>query len=95
MCEFIIYKFVFIDRRTRFKCEIFARTEEKAIQIMELWNSFQDIFHWSIPRIKYRYKTKMITEIPPYEIEQEQIDCIESWRIKSDKSKKDVITKIK
>lgn len=78
--QYTIYRFTFIDNRTKTKCEIFARSEKKAIEIIDLWNSFQDIYIWSIPKRKRHFIKLVYTSIPPYELENEQIQTIEGWK---------------
>ena len=66
-----IYEFRFVDKKTNFRCAVYARTEETAMKIIEQWNANQDIFHWT--KQKFRFKKKCYTTIPPYELEQEQM----------------------
>lgn len=53
---------------------IYARTEETALKIINMWNEIQDIYHWVKPR--FGFKKKYTTSMPPYELEQEQINTI-------------------
>ena len=78
--QYTIYKFIFIDYRTKAKCHIFARSIKKAIEIIDLWNSFQDIFIWSIPKRRRNFIKLVYTSIPPYELEQEQLQTINRWK---------------
>ena len=75
---FEIWEFRFVDKGSKMHSVIYARTEEKAWEIINMWNDFQDIYRWVKPR--FRFKKKYVTTIPPYELEQEQIACIEGWK---------------
>lgn len=71
---FQIYEFRFVDKDTSMGLVIFARTEEVAIRLVNLWNDSQDIYHWKKKR--FQFKKKVYTKIPPYELEQAQEDYI-------------------
>lgn len=75
---FEIYGFRFIDKKTRMRAVVYARSEEKAMKIIEMWNSFQDIYCWVKPR--FGFKKKYVTSKEPYVLEQEQIRTIEGWK---------------
>ena len=83
---FEIWEFRFVDKSTHSKAVIYARKEETALEIINMWNEFQDIYHWV--KKKFRFKKKMVTSKPPYELEQEQIECIEAWKNNSYKTNK-------
>ena len=74
---FEIYEFRFVDKRTRMGAVIYARTEETALKIINMWNEMQNIYHWVKPR--FRFRRKDTTSTPPYELEQEQIQTINEW----------------
>lgn len=82
--QFEIYEFRFVDKRTRMGAVIYARTEETALKIINIWNEMQNIYHWAKPR--FRFKKKYTTSVPPYELEQEQINTIYEWSKKSRKT---------
>ena len=74
---FEIWEFRFVDKKTKMRSVIYARTEETALKIIGMWNEVQSIYHWVKPR--FRFRKKYVTTIPPYELEQEQISTIEGW----------------
>ena len=84
--QFEIWSFRFVNKDTHMKATVYARTEETAMKIITMWNESTDIFHWVKPR--FRFKKRMVTNIPPYELEQEQMETIEQWK-KHAKSHKD------
>ncbi len=77
---FEIWEFRFVDKETKARAVVYARTEETALKIIKMWNNMQSIYYWIKP--KFRFKRKYVTSTPPYELEQEQIDTIERWKIK-------------
>ena len=78
---FNIYEFRFVDKSTRMKAVIYARTQETAMKIISIWNDSQDIYHWVKPR--FHFIKKMITSIPPYELENEQLEFVEKLKQKN------------
>lgn len=78
------YSVPFYVSQTRMGAVIYARTEETALKIINMWNDMQNIFQWVKPR--FRFKKKCMTSIPPYELEQEQIGTINEWSKKSHKT---------
>ena len=72
---FEIYEFRFVDRKTHARAVVYAREEETALEIIDKWNSLQNIFNWV--KRKHRFKKRFYTSIPPYELEQEQGRYIE------------------
>lgn len=78
--QFMVYGFRFIDKETRAGAVIYARSEETALKIINKWNEMQNIYHWIKPR--FRFMRRYLTSIPPYELEQEQIEAIDSWEQK-------------
>ena len=81
MEQFEIYEFRFVDKKTKLKAVVFARTEETAYRIINIWNEFDDHYHWV--KARFRFKKKYMTYIPPYELEQEQENTISEMRTKS------------
>ena len=73
-----IWEFRFIDQKTKMKAVVYAREETTALKIINIWNDNQDIYKWVKPR--FRYKKRIYTSVPPYELEQEQIETIEGWK---------------
>ena len=73
---FEIWEFRFVDKKTKARAVIYARTEETALKIIGMWNDLQ-IYHWV--KRRFRFKKKYVTKIPPYELEQAQIDTIKGW----------------
>ena len=82
--QFEIYEFRFVDKRTKMGAVIYARAEETALKIINMWNEMQNIYHWVKPI--FRFKKKYVTSIPPYELEQEQINTINEWSKHSQKT---------
>ena len=79
---FEIYEFRFIDKKTKSKCVIYARKEETAMKIISLFNEKIDTYYWEKKR--FRFKKLVYTSIPPYELEQEQFECINNLKRRSD-----------
>ena len=78
---FEINRYKYVDVNTRSKFEIFARQVEFAENLIERINKL-GVF--TLRRAKIGFCKKMVSEIPPYEIEQEQISTIEDWEAKKD-----------
>ena len=68
-----IYQFTYIDRSSRCKFVAYARTLKVANEIMDIENTDNTIFHW-IPK-KIGFIKKVVSTIPPYELELMQLDC--------------------
>ena len=73
MNSYEIYQFTYIDKSSRCKFEVYARTLKVANEIMNIENTDNTIFHW-IPK-KIGFIKKVVSKIPPYELEQNQLDC--------------------
>ena len=76
--QFEIFEFKFIDKKTKMRAIVYARTEGTALKIINMWNDIQDIYFWV--KLRFRFKKKCATSIPPYELEQEQIQTIQQWK---------------
>lgn len=79
---FEIYEFKFIDKTTKMGAVIYARTEETAMKIISLFNEKIDTYYWE--KRRFRFKKLVYTSIPPYELEQEQFDCVNNLKRRSD-----------
>ena len=73
MNSYEIYQFTYIDRSSRCKFKVYARTLKVANEIMDIENTDNTIFHW-IPK-KIGFIKKVVSTIPPYELELMQLDC--------------------
>ena len=73
---FTINKYKYVDAKTRNKFEIYSRTLEFA---SELANKISMYTVFNLRPAKIGFCKKMVTNIPPYKIEQEQLFTIESW----------------
>ena len=71
---FTMYEFRFVDKKSKLGAVIYARNEEIAVNIINMWNEFQDIYHFIKKR--FGFKKKFYTLTAPYELEQAQIDGI-------------------
>jgi len=81
---FKINKYKYVDVNTRSKFEVFARNVEFADNLIERVNKL-GVF--TLRRAKLFFCRAMKSDIPPYEIEQEQISTIEDWEAKRDGKK--------
>ena len=72
-----MWEFSFVDKRTKMRCVVYARTEEIALKIIHTWDSPYNMYCWV--KRRFRYKKRVYTSIPPYEVEQEQIETIEGY----------------
>ena len=77
--QFELYEFRYIDKETKTGFCVYARKEETAKQIIDIEND-HNVYHYVKP--KFRFKKKYISEQPPYELEQEQIEVAEKRRKK-------------
>ena len=73
MNSYEIYQFTYIDKPSRYKFEVYARTLKVANEIIDIENTNNTIFHW-IPK-KICFIKKVVSTIPPYELELMQLDC--------------------
>ena len=73
---FWINKYTYVDVNTRYKVEIFSRTTKFADSLVERINKL-GIF--TLKKRKFRFYTKMETDLPPYSIELEQSQTISNY----------------
>lgn len=73
---FSINKYRYVDVKTRNKFEVFARDVDFADKLIERINNL-GVFN--LRRAKFRFCRKMITELEPYRIEQEQQETVKGW----------------
>ena len=72
-----IFRFRYIDKKARVGFVVYAREEETADKIISIVNK-KNVFFFTKPKIKWRFKKAKICTKPPYEIEQEQFEVAES-----------------
>ena len=77
---FVINRYVYVDRSTRNKFAVFSRTVELADELIKRVNN---LGVYSLRRAKIGFVKVHHTELPPYEVEQEQIKTIEVWEAKA------------
>ena len=70
-----IYQFTYIGRASRFKFAVFARKIETANEIVTVENT-NNIFQWKPKKIGFI--KKVISKMPPYELESIQLECAEN-----------------
>ena len=68
-----IYEFTYIDKPSRCKFVVYARTLKVANEIIDIENTDNTIFHWTSKKIGFI--KKVVSTIPPYELELIQLDC--------------------
>ena len=73
---FETYKFIYKDVNTHSKFQVFSRTQEFADKLIERINKLGT---FTLRPAKHRFRTRMVTETPPYELEQEQLKTVEQW----------------
>ena len=71
---FEIYRFIYVDKETGMKFEIYARKEETADRIANLDSELHGVFQWR--RRRFFFKKKIMINVPPYELELEQEDYV-------------------
>ena len=81
-----INRYKYVDVNTRSKFEVFARNVDFADKLIERVNAL-GVF--TLRRAKLFFCRAMKSDIPPYEIEQEQISTIEDWEAKKNGKKED------
>lgn len=69
-----IYQFTYIDKSSRSKFVVYARTLKVANEIIDIENTDNTVFQW-IPK-KIGFIKKVVSKIPPYELEQQQLECV-------------------
>ena len=67
-------RYIYIDKKKKIKFEIFARTVDTAD---ELANKMSIVTNYKLIRAKLFFKTPVLVEIPPYELEQAQMEYVE------------------
>lgn len=72
MNSYEIYQFTYIDKSSKCKFVVYARTLKVANEIIDIENT-NNCAYW-IPK-KLGFIKKMVSKIPPYELEQNQLDC--------------------
>ena len=78
---FKINRYKYVDVNTRSKFEVFARNVEFADNLIKRVNKL-GVF--TLRRAKLFFCKPMRSDIPPFEIEQEQVSTIEDWEAKRD-----------
>ena len=73
MFTYEIYEFTYIDRSSRCKFVVYARTLKVANEIIDIENTNNTIFHWEPKKIGFI--KKVASTIQPYELELMQLDC--------------------
>ena len=76
---FKINRYHYVDKKSKVKFEIFSRTTEFAD---ELANRITKIGIYSLQRVKFGFCKPVLTEYPPYELEQAQAEYVEGLEIK-------------
>ena len=71
---FKIFRFVYIDRNARIKWEIFARNVSLADQLA---SRITNLGIHSLKRKRIGFCKPVLTEWPPYELEQAQVEYVE------------------
>ena len=70
---FQVIRFRFKNRHT-LPLDVYAREEKTALEVVEWWNKdLPKEQQWFKPRFGYKHVS--YTSIPPYELEQQQIEC--------------------
>lgn len=83
---FTINKYLYVDRHTRNKFEVFARTVDFADKLIERINK---IGVFNLRRARIGFAKIYETEKPPFEVEQEQISVVEEWEANNNGKKKE------
>ena len=76
---FSINRYMYVDVNAHSKHVIYARNMEFAD---ELAKRISALGIFKLRRAKIFFAKKLVTDIPPYEIEQEQLSTVESWEEK-------------
>ena len=77
-------KYLYKDINTHSKFLVYSRSVEFADSLIERINNL-GVF--TLRRAKHRFCTKMVTETPPYELEQEQERTVREWEEKAKNNK--------
>lgn len=70
--SFDIFEFTYKDKKTKARCCIYAREEKTAQEIIDIVNTDNPLFNFT--KKKLFFKKPYTTTIPPYELEQEQLE---------------------
>lgn len=70
--QYEVYEFRYIDKETKTGFCVYARTEEKAQEIIDIEND-HNVYNYVKPKFR-KFKRKFLSGKPPYELEQEQIE---------------------
>ena len=73
---FEINKYKYVDVNTRSKFEIYSRTLEFADKLIDRINNL-GVF--TLRKAKFGFCKAMTSEIPPYNVEQEQEETVRKW----------------
>ena len=82
---FKINRYNYVDTTSKLRFAIYARTLETAEKIAEGINS---LCEYKIRKRKIFFIKPMFTDIPPYELEQAQFECVEDWKEKMEAKKR-------
>lgn len=75
-----IFEYRYIDRNTKSRFCIYSRTQEVADEIITIVNDL-NVYRFEKPRFR-RFKRRYLSEMPPYELEQEQLENVKKARNK-------------
>jgi hypothetical protein len=73
---FEINKYIYVDKKTKAKFEVYSRTQEFADSLINRVNAL-GVFN--LAKRRFRFCVPFNTEIPPYEIECEQKETVSKW----------------
>ena len=73
---FQINRYKYVDRKKHTKFVVFARTIEYAESLISRVNALGD---YCLVKARFGFIKKQYSNIPPYEIEQEQLRTIQEW----------------
>lgn len=76
---FRITRYRYIDTTSGAVFDIFGRTYEFAHELAERINCLSQ---YKLREKRLFFKKKMWTDLPPYELEQAQVECVEEWEEK-------------
>ena len=77
-------KYTYIDVLSKGKFDIFSRTLEFAESLV---NRLNNIGFQKLRRKRLGFCKKVLVTIPPYELEQAQLECVEEWEEKEKHAK--------
>ena len=76
---FKIYRFIYVDKKQHIKWEIFARTAELADKLAD---SVTNLGVYKLQRARIGFSKLVMTEYPPYELEQVQEEYVQKMELK-------------